>query len=146
MRLWATTRRFWAAIMLALALPHADPGGLIICVHADGHRSLEFACGCVEEAAGCACGDCGSSPDPEVFSLYSAEDCGGCTDFSLTVSASAAQPQPQPPALLGLLAAAPVCDLAGLAYLPQCASEKVPRYACGPPGQYLPGSSSVLRI
>jgi len=132
--------------MLALALPHADPGGMIICVRADGQRSLEFACGCAEEAAACACGNCGSSADMQAPSLSSGDDCGGCTDFNMTLSATAAQPQPQPPALLGILAAAPVCLLAGLEYLPQRTAEKVPRYACGPPGQFLPGSSSVLRI
>jgi hypothetical protein len=87
------TRRILAALLMALALPHADAGGLIICVNSDGSRNYEFACGCGAEAnheyGACAC-DCGGCAEAPVQPRLREAPCV-CTDFQIAAISSAGQ-------------------------------------------------------
>jgi hypothetical protein len=139
-------RRVLAAILFALALPHADPGGLIHCVRADGTSSFEFACGCVDTQHGCCdCCDCGSDSSG-CDGLVMAEKCSGCSDFHMSFGISASGAQLDPPTFQ--LAAAPAIlpDFGALTLCSAAAGEQVPRLGLGPPLRPPPARTVILRI
>lgn len=70
--------RVLLVLLLGLALPHAWPGGLTLCVDADGSRRVEFGCGCNDAAAGCA-----GCPTDDIVGLTAAGGCCACTDFTI---------------------------------------------------------------
>jgi hypothetical protein len=141
------SKRLLAALLMALALPHADAGGMIICVNADGSRNYEFACGCGHQAGGelsaCAC-DCGDCADSGAETTLRAAPCS-CTDFHIAMAARAGQVGPSAPkSTLTAMDTVPADLAAGPA---QAAPHRAAsRYRFGaPPGRAVQ-SITILRI
>lgn len=91
------TRRFAAALLLALALPHAgDAGGVVVCAGSDGAQHYEFACGCADEAppvaeSFCQCACCGEAPAPPADGPVIGPAEGACNDHGVSITAASTQ-------------------------------------------------------
>jgi hypothetical protein len=134
--------RLLAALLLGLALLHADPGGLTYCIARDGTVRVEFDCAClVPSGAGCSCCAADADVPPSGDLILCAAD--GCTDISISLLAATKAASPAAPLLTSVvpaIVAAPEplrvagCDLSGPATIDP------------PPLLHAAVASTVLRI
>jgi hypothetical protein len=126
-----SSRLAQGCVLLALLLVHLYPGGLTLCVKADGSRTVEFGCNCDHGspvAPSCAC--CSHPAAPAAGSGIAAPDqCGGCADFELEMRQG---PATQLPAGAAMFAVIPqVSDLARTIKVPS--NRLCPRDSLPPP-------------